>query len=120
MTDNQHYPEPSVTKRAAVDMHIANRAIHERILKMGIEVTGLDNDKGNALVAWLYDNLMTEAQREDFELSYETGLNAKLKEKEKQARDFVVQQQAAVAKRGGARPSGLVVPGRDVRVPGRS
>lgn len=118
MTDSQHYPEPSTTKRAAVEMHMANRAIHERIRKLGVELTGLDNDKGNALVAWLYDNLMTEAQREDFELSYETGLNAKLEEKEKQARDLIVQQQANRAKLGGSRPSGLVVPRRDVRLPG--
>lgn len=114
------YPDPSAKAREIAKLKKQNDDTIERIARMGVELNFDDiaRKRDTELFGWIWTNLLTEAQREDFNLIWQQHLAQALKKTEGQARELVAAQQRG-HKSGIVTPgaSGLIIPGH-VRRPG--
>jgi len=113
----EHYPEPSVTRVKIEEIQAENDKAVQRLATLGAEVDidSVEKMRNAKLLDWIFTNLLTEAQREDFLLEWHIYMAEQLKGLEGKAREHYLAQ-SRVAKQQ-ARPSGLIVPGH-VRRPG--
>jgi hypothetical protein len=79
-----------------------------RLEKLGVGIGNVDHTRNMFMVAWIFENVLTNAQREDFTLAWLKELEEQLNVLEGKAREAVT---AATRKKLGVPAAGLTLPG---------
>ena len=120
MTDEETGSTPELTERQIeiLDLNSKAGSTLARIKRLGAEVdtASVENSRGIYQLQWMFDNVLTEEQREQFELDWLREINRQLTVLEGQARDVSLARSRRKLHTPGS--AGLIVPG-DIRRQGR-
>lgn len=94
---NEQFAGPSEARKKIDKLKAMNDATFLRIDKLGgsIDMASVQATRDAHLLGYIYQNLLTEAQREDFLISWHTELGEQLTKMEGQAREQIIARDSA-------------------------